>query len=306
MLSQHEVVPYLLARGLLTSQSVVEGDLIVDDVSRRNHNFLVASPSGRYLLKQAAGPERVQTISREVAFYKAVSEKENGFSRYLPKFYLYDEERHILIIESLENAETLREQQMRTGRSSSRVAEELAEALAALHQIDAGSASEFVSARSLKVRLPHRPDLDIFGSISGGGIEVIKLIQEDRNLADVLDQLTGEPEGSSVIHGDVRGDNFLLPAKALARRERWLKIIDFELITLGDPAVDIRLDVRRLSESMDILSSTDRRLSPRSLRCNRAMAASEGPAAHALLLAPIRFLHETGSVAVGPISIARR
>lgn len=239
MLSQHEVVPYLLARGLLTSQSVVEGELIVDDVSRRNHNFLVASPSGRYLLKQAAGPERVQTISREVAFYKAVSEKENGFSRYLPRFYLYDEDRHILVIESLENAETLREQQMRTGRSSSRVAEELADALAALHQIDAGSAFEFVSVQSLKVRLPHRPDLDIFGSISGGGIEVIKLIQEDRNLVNILDQLTGEPKGSSVIHGDVRGDNFLLPAKALAQRERWLKIIDFEFITLGDPAVDL-------------------------------------------------------------------
>ena len=40
---------------------------------------------------------------------------------------------------------------MRTGRSSSRVAEELADALAALHQIDAGSAFEFVSVQWLKV-----------------------------------------------------------------------------------------------------------------------------------------------------------
>jgi aminoglycoside phosphotransferase (APT) family kinase protein len=239
MLSQHEVVPYLLARGFLTSHSVVEGDLIVDDVSRRNHNFLVASPSGRYLLKQAAGPERVQTISREAAFYKAVSEMESGFLRYLPKFYLYDEDRQILVIESLENAETLREQQMRRGRSSGRVAEELADALAALHQIDAGSAFEFVTVEPLQVRLPHRPDLDIFRSISGGGIEVIKLIQADRNLVNALDQLTGEPKGSSVIHGDVRGDNFLLPVEALGERELWLKIIDFEFTALGDPAVDV-------------------------------------------------------------------
>jgi|HubBroStandDraft_6_1064221.scaffolds.fasta_scaffold04202_5 thiamine kinase-like enzyme len=239
MLSQREVVPYLLSRGLLTSQSIVEGDLVVDDVSRRNHNFLVASPSGRYLLKQAAGPDRLQTISREAAFYKAVSEKESEFSHYVPKFYLYDKERGILIIESLENAETLREQQMRTGRASSRVAEELAEALAAFHQFGADFASEFVTAASLKVRLPYRPDLEIFGSISGGGIEVIKIIQENRDLADVVDQLTGEPEGSTVIHGDVRGDNFLLPAGAGARREHWLKLIDFELTTRGDPAVDI-------------------------------------------------------------------
>jgi thiamine kinase-like enzyme len=239
MLSQREVVPYLLGQGLLTSQSVVEGDLVIDDVSRRNHNFLVASASGRYLLKQAVGPDRVQTISREAAFYRAVCNKENGFSRYLPKFYLYDEERNILIIESLERVETLRERQLRTGRSSSGVAEELAEALAALHQFGADLTSEFATAGSSKARLPHRPDLEIFCSLSGGGIEVIKIIQENTKVADVLDQLTDEPNGSSVIHGDVRGDNFLLPAGAGARRERWLKIIDFELATRGDPAIDI-------------------------------------------------------------------
>ena len=70
-------------------------------------------------------------------------------------------------------------------------------------------------------------------------IEVIESIQEDRNLVNILDQLTGEPKGSSVIHGDVPGDDFLLLATALAQRERWLKIIDFEFITLGDPAVDL-------------------------------------------------------------------
>jgi aminoglycoside phosphotransferase (APT) family kinase protein len=239
MLSQREVVPYLLARGLLTSQSVVEGHLVIDDVSRRNHNFLVASASGRYLVKQALGPDRVRTIAREAAFYRAVCEKENGFSRYLPKFYLYDEERSILVIESLKSVETLREQQLRTGRSSSGVAEELAEALAALHQFNADFASEFVNAGSSKARLPHRPDLETFRSLSGGGIEVIRMIQANRNVADVLDQLTDEPKGSSVIHGDVRGDNFLLPAGAGARRGRRLKIIDFELATRGDPAVDI-------------------------------------------------------------------
>jgi thiamine kinase-like enzyme len=239
MLSQHEVVSYLLVRGLLTAQSVVDGDLAVDDVSRRNHNFLVASASGRYLLKQGTGPDRVRTISREAAFYRVLCEKENGFSRYLPKFYLYDEERSILIIESLESVETLREQQLRTGRSSSGVAEELAEALAALHQSGTDFASEFVTAGSAKARLPHRPDLEILRSLSGGGIEVIRMIQANRNVADVLDQLTDEPQASCVIHGDVRGDNFLLPAGAGARRERRLKIIDFELATRGDPAVDI-------------------------------------------------------------------
>lgn len=239
MLSQREVVPYLLSRGLLTSQSVVEGDLVVDDVSRRNHNFLVASASGRYVLKQAVGPDRVQTISREAAFYKAASGKENGFSRYLPKFYLYDQERNILIIESLESVETLREQQLRTGRSSIGVTEELAGALAALHQFGTDFAPEFGTSEPFKARLPYRPDLETFCSLSGGGIEVIRVIQAVKDVADVLDQLTDQSKGSAVIHGDVRGDNFLLPAGAGPRRERSLKIIDFELATLGDPAIDV-------------------------------------------------------------------
>lgn len=86
MLSQREVVPYLLSRGLLTSQSIVEGDLVVDDVSRRNHNFLVASASGRYLLKQAVGPDRVRTISREAAFYTAVCKKRMDSRATCPSF----------------------------------------------------------------------------------------------------------------------------------------------------------------------------------------------------------------------------
>ena len=42
MLSQAKVAQYLLEHGLVSPQSVVEGDLVVSDFTRRNVNFRVA------------------------------------------------------------------------------------------------------------------------------------------------------------------------------------------------------------------------------------------------------------------------
>jgi len=38
MLTQHEVVPYLVSRDLITAQCVVDGNVAVLDNSRRNRN----------------------------------------------------------------------------------------------------------------------------------------------------------------------------------------------------------------------------------------------------------------------------
>jgi thiamine kinase-like enzyme len=243
VLNEAEVVPYLLARGLITPKCVVEGNVAVLDASRRNNNFRVASPAGCYLLKQAVGHDRIETVSREAHFYQILSSQSRryGFARYLPKFYAYDAEQHILILEFLQGAETLREQHERPGRASTDAAEQVADALAALHRVkklNAGRNWEAFTQR-LPILSLHQSSLEVLRGMSSAGVQLIKLFQRQEQLAELLDGLQEEWSAHCVVHGDVRGDNFLIPIGSVSGRKRPLKIVDFEYACLGDPAWDV-------------------------------------------------------------------
>lgn len=243
MLTAHEVVPYLLSRSLVTPQCVVEGNVAVVDISRRNHNFKIISPAGCYLLKQAVGLDRVETVAREASIHQMLSLETatNGFVRYLPKFHAYDAEQHILILEFVKDAETVREQHGRAGRASAHTAEQVADALAALHRVS--SVNVDPNWEALTLRLPalslHRPDLMIFRTVSSARVEFVKIIQRQRKLGELLDKLREEWKSDVFIHGDVRGDNILIPAQPASGRKCWLKIVDFEYACKGDPAWDV-------------------------------------------------------------------
>src|SRR5579884_3509285 len=105
MLTQNDVVPYLMQRKLLSAEAIVDGNLSIVDASRRNRNFKVASEQGPcLLLKQGVGAERMATISNEATVYQNLLAKE-GLGRYLPSFYGYDPEEAVLILELLPDAQ---------------------------------------------------------------------------------------------------------------------------------------------------------------------------------------------------------
>ena len=71
MLEQAEAAGYLLDRGLLTPETVVDGGLVVREVSSRNLNFAVEAGEGAsYLLKQGRSAEGAATVAREAAVYE--------------------------------------------------------------------------------------------------------------------------------------------------------------------------------------------------------------------------------------------
>jgi aminoglycoside phosphotransferase (APT) family kinase protein len=243
VLNEAEVIPYLLSRNLITPNCAVDGDAAIVDTSRRNHNFRVISPDGSYLLKQAVGLDFVETISHEACVYRMLSSgnRRNEFARHMPKFYAYDAEQHVLILEFVQDAETLREQHQRAGRASAHTAEQVADALAALHRVTGFSGDGNREAFTQRSPVPslHRPDLKIFRTISGAGLQLIKTVQGQQKLGELLDQLREEWRADSFMHGDVRADNFLIPVESPSGRKRSLKIVDFEFTGFGDPAWDV-------------------------------------------------------------------
>ena len=238
MLTQHDVVPYLLSRSLISSRCVVDGNVAILDNSRRNRNYRIISPDGCYVLKQAVGSDRIETLSREAAIYQQLfSASQNGIANYLPRFCTYDSDQHILILELIQDAETLREQQQRLGRVSSHSAQRAADAVAALHRVKLTLKEETATPRASVLSL-HQPTLASYRNLSRGALQLVEIIQKQKSLTAQLDQLRDEWQPSGFIHGGVRADNFLIPVP-LGRGKRPVKIVDFEFAGAGDAAWDV-------------------------------------------------------------------
>jgi aminoglycoside phosphotransferase (APT) family kinase protein len=239
MLNPHDVVPYLLARDLISSRCVIDGNVAVLDTSRRNRNYRIISPDGCYLLKQAVGSDRIESLSREAAIYRHIfsAKPTNRIASYLPKFCAYDLEQHVLVLDLIQDAETLREQRQRLGRASSRSAKNVGDALAALHRAEVNLREKIATPRAAFLSI-HRPSLGSYRNISGGGLRLVELVQRQKGLQSQLDELRDEWQPTAFIHGDVRAENFMIPVP-MARDGRSVKIVDFEFTGNGDAAWDV-------------------------------------------------------------------
>jgi hypothetical protein len=67
---QSDVAAYLIQSNLLTGRDVIDGDVLIVDVSRRNYNFKLVRKSGSgFMLKQGVGHERVASLAHEAEVY---------------------------------------------------------------------------------------------------------------------------------------------------------------------------------------------------------------------------------------------
>src|SRR5687767_14675234 len=138
VLTPGDVVPYLLQRGLISPKSIVETDVVVSDTSRNNLNFKIISERGPcYLLKQGVDPDRIAAVSHEAAMYRFLWSigRNEEFNHYLPHFYKYDPEEHILVLELLPKAQDLMEHHLTSGIFSTGLAKAMGNALGALHHL---------------------------------------------------------------------------------------------------------------------------------------------------------------------------
>ncbi|MBE5096795.1 phosphotransferase family protein [Bacillus thuringiensis] len=245
MIAQSEVVPYLLERNLLRPECVVDEDLRVIETSRRNHSFAVVRDRGPcYLLKQGIGTDRVMTVSNEAAIYQLLQShgEKTGLDRYFPYFYEYDSNNHILILEWVNGAQNLREYHLNRGRFAISPAIEMGNALGGLHQLirlENEDRYSVLQSQTPWIFSVYRPGLEIFRDFSSANIQLIKIIQQFPELCQLLDGLRDEWKTETYIHFDIKGDNCIVFSKSPSKRKSGLKLVDWELSTIGDPCWDI-------------------------------------------------------------------
>ncbi|HEV2739816.1 MAG TPA: phosphotransferase [Candidatus Elarobacter sp.] len=236
---------YLLNRGSLRASDVVDGDVCVTEAGRRNRNFKVVRGGARgFFVKQA--PSRIAdatgSVNREAAVlhFAASHQAFAPIAALAPAMIDYDPQRHALTTELFERSESLNELHGRVRSFPPDVARKTGAAIAAYHAAGSAIAGDAVAASF--PRTPHwvffvaQSGSDTLPGGTGGMPQVLASLRAMPDVAAALAALAAVWESTALIHGDVKWDNLLLVGD---EPERELRIVDWELADIGDPAWDV-------------------------------------------------------------------
>ena len=245
-----EAVSRLLEWGLVDRRAIVEGDLELSSVARRNRNWKVESHrGGSYLVKQPEpGTTAVRTLETEARFY-AFCDRESaaaGATRFMVRHRPVASESPVLVVELVENGRSLwRELRARPAEDLPlAVFTLLGQALATIHQTFRSlnlsgepTLAELDGAPPWPFRL-NRPRPPQLRRLSPARRLILKIVQSEAGIYAALDRVVERWRTETLIHGDIRSGNVLVVAGDDGRPSD-LRLIDWELVQRGDSAWDL-------------------------------------------------------------------
>lgn len=250
-------VPFLLAEGLVDVAAVVDGDFRLQAAARRHVSLRLERRQGPgYLVKQADpttedGPD---TLATEAGFYDLCrsTPRLSELARQIPRLQSWDPETQRLVTELLADYESLWQ---RGGKdpdvgSLDEPVTALGAVLALLHRTfrDPELAAELAAnprLAELSVKAPSilalpRPGIQVLRHLSAAQRQLLAIVQSEDWPSDSLARLRREWRPETLIHGDIRADNVLVPRDEADKTEKpRLVLVDWELIQWGDPAWDL-------------------------------------------------------------------
>lgn len=247
LLNSDAVVHYLLQRGILPADSVVDGELMVLETPRRNRNFKVTRPrQSGFFLKQVQewDPHAMSTVQREAWCYTLARTLPElaTLREMLPGLLAYDPQRHLLVLDLLTGFENLAEYHMRLRQFPVEIAVLLADVLGAYHRDTQGKLEQLPQASVFPRTVPwilsiHLQQPGWFQSISAANSQLLEIVKRYHEFSGALDTLRNQWNFNTLIHGDIKWDNCLVRPGG-ENEESELKIIDWEMADLGDPLWD--------------------------------------------------------------------
>lgn len=242
-LTPTSLIPYLIGRGLVGSESVVRGDLQIAELERNNRCFKVISRHGpSYFVKQVRLLDESTTagLRREAMVYRlaASNPQFQPLCDLLPRFVAFDERRHAVIVEFLPNSENAHQFHNRAGSYPVEIGRLLGASLGAVHSELGRQFAAQISDAVFQRRPPwilsfHRDQGD--GQLSPANQQLLKLLQGDSEMQQILDRLLTQWQFDGLMHRDLKWNNILLvPVESNTLDALSLRIIDWELSDLGD------------------------------------------------------------------------
>jgi Phosphotransferase enzyme family len=245
-LTAYNLSNFLVSKGLLTMDSIVDGDFMVAEAGRRNRNFKVIRRKAPGLfVKQVktSDAQAAMTIQREAGFYQRVHSdpKFAALAAMIPKFVDYEPQRQAIVLGLTEGAEGLSERQAREKTFPENYASLLGNALAIANSFGSAMMQDPANRSLFPCQLPWPllldqtglSFLDGFGQI---GQQLAASIKQFPTLQPMLSALRPSWQFDSLTHGDMKWDNCLIRTSVEGDQ---LTIVDWELADIGDGAWDV-------------------------------------------------------------------
>lgn len=250
IVTAENIVHYLTDKNFIATESVVDGDFTVVDMTRRNRNFKIIRKQDKgYFIKQVKNydPQSVSSLTREAhSYYLAQNDNSfKGIAELMPRLVHHDPALNILVLELFPGSENLSEMHLRLGMFPNYIAASLGTSLGIYHRDISLTINEVRSKKLFPEALPWMltinpqyiqqiknadPNFYLFFSIIDKYPEFLTSIEKLRN----------EWQINSLIHGDMKWDNCIVYKDSNAATENLkLKIIDWELADLGDSSWDV-------------------------------------------------------------------
>ncbi|MFL6195782.1 MAG: phosphotransferase family protein [Thermoanaerobaculia bacterium] len=243
LLSTQNAAFYLMERGWMPPAALVDGDVMTLEASRRNKNLKVLRQEGPSLFLKQAGqmdPRSVATLRVEATVYQ-LANADTPFAALrplLPRFHGYDTERNIIVLEAVPGAESLHLRQLRENAISPEVARALGTALGQVQrQVRADRAAASVPQGTFAAQPPWiLSAAEMTGQptqgVSGAGLQLLQVLQRYPEFPRLLAELRAGWRVETLIHGDIKWDNFLVTP------DNGVRLVDWELADWGDPSWD--------------------------------------------------------------------
>jgi hypothetical protein len=255
IITKETIAHYLLGRGLLSFDSVVDGDLLVVEATSRNRNFkVIRTASPGYFVKQVKTfePQAVETLRYETACYW-LSQNDADFeplAALMPKFYDSDPARHALVIELLPEGGSLSDYHRQLGTFPIEVGVQLGRILGTYQREMGQRLRDGAKSNAFARRVPwilslHQLEQNLFGQLSAANTQVLNIVQSYPDFPQTLDRMRERWRFDSLIHGDIKWDNLHVTVDGEggeksegAAGEMKLRLIDWELADFGDACWD--------------------------------------------------------------------
>ncbi|HWS88788.1 MAG TPA: phosphotransferase [Pyrinomonadaceae bacterium] len=255
LITKETIAHYLLGRGLLSFDSVVDGDFLVVEATSRNRNFkVIRAASPGYFVKQVKTfePQAVETMRYETACYW-LSHNDPDFeplAALMPKFYDSDPARHALVIELLPEGGSLSEYHRQLGSFPVGVGVQLGRILGTYQREMGRRLRDGAKSNAFARRVPwilslHQMSRNLFGQLSAANTQVLNILQSYPDFPATLDRMSAAWRFDSLIHGDIKWDNLHVTVESggegdeeVAAGKMSLRLVDWELADFGDACWD--------------------------------------------------------------------
>ena len=234
-LTAQNIIGYLTDQALVPHEKVLNGQFCWYAIRSRNQVFIIRDQQGGGLFLKQANSDKALIMKEANALHilHHFSDFES-VKPFIPQFYSYHPELHVLVTEYLQGARSVLELTELRGQLSLSQAKAMSEVMARFH---ADLRNDLDRDPSLQFFDPELPWILKLPNVTNYAKEVVlEQIRQDEFLLHKLDEVARGWSNTSLIHGDIHLANFMIKESENGDQ---LKLTDWEMANIGDPLWDL-------------------------------------------------------------------